>query len=153
MCRMHFSLIMVIQLLWQARNLPILSQQTRTVASRACPNSFRPMLTLCAPKVAKAVITTQTLTQTTPTTSLLPKILVPLPSLQSQHQANRISSRIKGVTSPKLRAMLHKHFLTKHNLLVNLEPTARLSQTLAQKLTNISRKRAMLLPKHMGNRT
>ena len=153
MCRMHFSLIMVTQLLWQARNLPILSQQTRMVTSRVCLNSSLQMLTLCAPKVAKAVITTQTLIQTTPTTSLLPKILVPLPSLRSQHQANRISSRIKGVFSPKLRAMQHRHFLTKRNLLVNLEPTARLSQTLAQKLTNISRKRAMLLLRLMDNRT
>ena len=153
MCRMHFSLIMVIQLLWQARNLPILSQQTRTVASRACPNSFRPMLTLCAPKVAKAVITIQILTQTTHTTSRLPKMLVPRPSLLLQHPANRINSRIKGAFSPKPQAMRHKHFLTKHNLLVNLETTARLSQTLAQKLTNISRKKAMLLPKLMGSRT
>ena len=153
MCRTHFSLIMVIQLPWRARNLPILSQRTRMVASRVCPSSSLPMLTLCAPKVAKAVITTQILTQTTLTTSRLPKMLVPRPSLLLQHQANRINSRIKGVFSPKLRAMLHKHFLTKRNLLVNQEPTARLSQTLAQKLINISRKRAMLQPKLMDNRT
>ena len=125
MSKMHFSLTMVRQQLWQARNLTQW-QLIRTLVSKACLSTYHQIRTLFVLKAAKAATTMLTLTQTIPTTSRPHKMLVRQHFHQSlQLPINRINSHIKAVFLPKHQVKQHKPFLIKPNQSENPDQIAK----------------------------
>ena len=123
--KMHFSLRMVHQQLWQVRNLT-LYQLIRKLVSRGCLSTYHQIRTSCVLRAAKAATTMPTQTPTLPSTSHLLKILVQQHFLQSLPQLiNKINSHIKAACLHKHQVKLHKPFLIKPNQLENQELTAK----------------------------
>ena len=115
MSKMHFSLTMVRQQLWQAQNLTQW-QLIRTLVSKACLSIYHQIQTLYVLKVAKAATIMPTQTQTIPTISHLHKTLVQQHFHQSvQLPINRTNSHIKATCLPKHQVKQHKLFLIKLN--------------------------------------
>ena len=126
MSKMHFSLTMVRQQLWQARNHLTQWQLIRTLVSKACLSTYHRIRTLFVLKAAKAATIMPTQTQTIPTTSHLHKMLVQQHFHQSlQQPINKTNSHIKAACLPKHQVKQHKPFLIKLNQLENLEPIAK----------------------------